>query len=488
MQRHILPVRGYFRPLWWHPVCVVVWESGISVYTLQGNTTSFTTLAPLPLNGSLVLGHEQDHYDGGYVPIQSLMGRLTGFNLWEFEFNEDQIRNWMTCGIIQNPLLSWSDLTWNLHNTTGGLEILPEVMGPCNQEQHSNLLLFTNRMTWPDAYKFLQDRQLNMVVPHNALESSRIADIVKKYGQTCINKHFQRIHVWLGVLHSFDLNNSNYLLDVNTNKTLTYTPWNNVTYMRRKLKREFQCCSTQDMDGQWVISPTNALHCFLGVEEKIAQHYYLAAKCNFKQTFILTGYYQNSLYFYGINNMRIWRTETMAWVLWDAERKDKLAMVKTNKLPLGHWSWTLLSNVCGLLPNTTTIFTLTNCKGFTCHDGQCISWEQRCDQQADCPGGLDEENCHTAEYTGYHSTVTPPPAPFLLGLHIKVNRVTSVDLVRMMFDVDFVLTVKWKDPRLRYQNLHLVTTLVLPKKTEVHHSYQILLFINCTITDKSNLL
>lgn len=447
------------------------------MYTLQGNNTTVTTLSPLPLNGSLVLGHEQDRFDGGYAPIHNLIGRLTEFNLWEFKFNEDQIQNWMTCGIIQDPLLSWSNLPWIIHNTTGKLEILPESMGPCSQEQHSTLLLFTNRMTWSDAYKFLQDRQLNMVIPHNAQESSRITDIVKKYGQSCINKHFRRIYVWLGVLHISDFNHSSNYLDVNTNKTLTYTPWNNVTSMRQKLRREFNCCTTQDLDGQWVISPIKTLHCFLGVEEEVGQHYYLAAECGLKQPFILTGYHQNSLYFYGINNLRIWRTDSMTWVLWDVQRQDKLAMVITDTLPLGHQSWTLLSNLCGLLPNTTTVFTLTNCKGFTCHNGQCITWEQRCDQQADCPGGLDEENCHTAEYTSYHSNVTPPPAPFLLELHIKVNRVTSVDLVKMMFDVDFVLTVKWKDPRLRYHNLHHIARLVLPKKTEVHKSYQILYFL-----------
>lgn len=454
------------------------------MYTLQGSNTTFITLSPLPLNGSLVLGHEQDSYDGGYAPIQNLIGRLTGFNLWEFKFDEEQIQNWMTCGKIENPLLSWSDLPWIIHNTTGELEILPEIMGPCSQERHSTLLLFTHRMTWPDAYKFLQDRQLNMVIPHNPQESSRITDIVKKYGQTCINKHFQKIYVWLGVLHTSDFNHSYHYLDINTNKTLTYTPWSNVTYMRLKIGREFNCCSTQGMNGQWVISPAHSIHCFLGVEEKVAQHYYLAAVCEFKQSFILTGYHQNSLYFYGINNMRIWRTDTMTWVLWDVQRKETLAMVMTNTLPLGHWSWTLLSNLCGLLPNTTTTFTLTNCKGFTCKNGQCITWEQRCDQQADCPDGLDEENCHTAEYTGYHSNITPPPAPFLLQLHIKVNRVTSVDLERMMFGVDFVLTVKWKDPRLHYHNLHLITALILPKKTEVGLQYKILsnvvLFINRT--------
>ncbi|KAK3863709.1 hypothetical protein Pcinc_030547 [Petrolisthes cinctipes] len=423
-------------------------------------------MSPLPMNGSLVMGHEQDSYDGDYSYLQNFMGRLTGFHLWDFKFSEDQIQNWMTCGIIQNALLSWIDLPWILHNTTGELKILPKDMGPCSQEQNSTLLLFINRMSWQAAQTFLQDKQLNMVVPHNAQESTNIANIMQNYGQSCKNDHYQEIYVWLGVMQSSGLNNSDYILDVNTNKTLTYTPWNNVTYMKIKFKTEEKCCSAQGLDGHWTIAPKDSSLCFLGVEEEVALPYYLAGECGFKEIFILTGYHRNSLFFYGVKNMRIWRTTNNAWVLWDVMKKNKLAMVKTKHLPLGHRSWTLLSKFCGLLPNTTTTFTLTNCKGFTCPNGECIKWDQRCDQQADCPGGFDEDNCHTAEYTSYYSPLTPPPAPFLLKLHIKVNRVTSVDLVRMMFDVDFVLTVKWKDPRLQYQNLHLITSLVLPKKNE----------------------
>ena len=99
---------------------------------------------------------------------------------------------------------------------------------------------------------------------------------------------------------------------------------------------------------------------------------------------------------------------------------------------------------------------------FTCNDGQCVSIEKRCDQLSDCRDESDEENCNILVLKeGYHKKI-PPGSP-----EDPLNVTVSVDLLRLVdikeedysIDIQFEISLMWKDERLKFHNLKHRETL-----------------------------
>ena len=105
---------------------------------------------------------------------------------------------------------------------------------------------------------------------------------------------------------------------------------------------------------------------------------------------------------------------------------------------------------------------LTGCaKGnFTCHDGQCVTMEHRCNQLPNCRDRSDETNCKVLVLDKeYNKNV--PPITVDNGIKKMANVFVSIDLSKVV-DIDeedysvemqFSITLKWIENRATYQNL-----------------------------------
>ena len=157
-----------------------------------------------------------------------------------------------------------------------------------------------------------------------------------------------------------------------------------------------------------------------------------------------------------------------AWVMTDAESNvTGISRAPKESFTLGRFNWTIIGdtgcNEDGV--EYTTELKMSGCQegNFTCNDGQCVSMAQRCDQLPDCRDETDENNCKVLVLKNNYNKNVPPIIP-----HIKkVNVSLSLDILKLVdikeedysIEIQFSITLKWKENRAIYQNLKFEKTL-----------------------------
>ena len=132
---------------------------------------------------------------------------------------------------------------------------------------------------------------------------------------------------------------------------------------------------------------------------------------------------------------------------------------------LGKHNWTVLDPGCS--GDQITLETkLTGCqqKGeFTCNDGQCIRMEERCNQLPNCRDKSDEQECRILLLEdGFNQRIPPISSENITGNEITKAKVeVSINLLKVVsvkeehhsIELQFEITLKWKESRVTNQNL-----------------------------------
>ena len=87
--------------------------------------------------------------------------------------------------------------------------------------------------------------------------------------------------------------------------------------------------------------------------------------------------------------------------------------------------------------------------------------EDRCDQWADCEDGSDEEGCKLFSLAKGYNKVVPPCMksknrtidPLPIDVSIMLLKIMSIDEKENTIDLQFEITLEWKDHRMTYNNL-----------------------------------
>ena len=147
------------------------------------------------------------------------------------------------------------------------------------------------------------------------------------------------------------------------------------------------------------------------------------------------------------------------------ERKNVTGITKASRVSfaLGKNNWTIQGDMaCNEGESYTLPLKLTGCQegNFTCDDGQCVAMEERCDQLPQCRDESDEIGCKILVLKrGYNMNV--PPISSEGGKKSPVDVLTSIDFLKLVtideedysIEIQFEISLQWRDNRATYHNL-----------------------------------
>ena len=127
---------------------------------------------------------------------------------------------------------------------------------------------------------------------------------------------------------------------------------------------------------------------------------------------------------------------------------------------LGKHNWTINGDKgCnGGEPSYVTELKMSGCENgkFTCNDGQCVSMDLRCNQLPDCRDKSDERNCVILVLEdGYNKKVPPVNSfdPVDVSVSIDILRLVDINEEDYSIEIQFEITLRWKENRATYNNL-----------------------------------
>ena len=139
---------------------------------------------------------------------------------------------------------------------------------------------------------------------------------------------------------------------------------------------------------------------------------------------------------------------------------------------LGKHEWTVTNDVfeCNKGQPYTTVLKLTGCNPdgeFTCDDGQCVNMIQRCNQIPNCRDESDEVNCKLVIVKNTYNMKVPPIIPTegdnfdatKVAISIRLLKIVSMEEVLHKIELQFEVSLEWKENRANYQNLKKKTSL-----------------------------
>lgn len=476
-QKHSLALR----PLWWYATCVAVGPEAVTTWVSgQEDVLTHATHPLLPLNGSLLLGQKHDVQNGEYNSEIGFKGHVTDLNLWPLIMSVEEVLAWSRCQVVEaTPLLAWHDLTSAFHNDTGDVSAHSE--GPCGPEgpTGSEMLLFTNHMTWTEARAFMETNGMRMVAPGSPAELQEMTDLLARYKCDC---HYRFMSsVWLGLTYNTTTGALESPYGVSVNISPTWHPrFMDLSKIEQCGSQCFVCLSTE---GLWYIEGPTHRSCSVGVYTQPPPIFNLRVKSTDQKGEKSYTYYDfimastaskesdnGSVYFQGFEEYHI--ENDLASKTWFLRRRSPtgtttVARVRHPGLPMGPLQWQVM-DLWGLEneeeitqshweegPMNLTLSTCTPSQ-YTCPDVSCIPVSKVCDLEVDCEDGADEHGCfNTVLADGYNRDI-PPQIPLPLLVEVGVRRIANIDLMNSAIQLDLEVNAWWRERRAEYRHLPFV--------------------------------
>ncbi|KAF2356256.1 Low-density lipoprotein (LDL) receptor class A repeat [Trinorchestia longiramus] len=146
------------------------------------------------------------------------------------------------------------------------------------------------------------------------------------------------------------------------------------------------------------------------------------------------------------------------WILSSREHTVKL-YAPDMAVPIGRAVWTWSDKLPGQSDDITLTFTVCRTSEFSCEDGQCIPFQQRCDDVLNCRDSSDEKSCSVIKAPKNYDPVYIPPLragevlPAPIGYHVDVYNLGRITTDEGRAKIDLGLTMTWFDPRIDFSNL-----------------------------------
>lgn len=268
--------------------------------------------------------------------------------------------------------------------------------------------------------------------------------------------NFPQFMLWLGIVRD---NGSDQWLNMYTKTPITYSNF----HSRFPKGGSAYFCGYMTNDGRWAdayCQYSRCGACLLRRTDFITMRG-LCFKNRLETRFYPKGYKGGKPVFHSFHGYVIfWDEGGYQWHLYSSATKQEMAsLINSETLaPFGVRQWTVHSKMCDITDPKVNI-SLSSCGDdmFTCTSGRCTEFQKRCNYMFDCEDGSDEEDCGLVNipkgYIQYLAPRGPRNSPLPLIPIVTLVRVAHVDNINMAIDVEFVVSITWRDDRLSFQHL-----------------------------------
>ncbi|ROT71673.1 hypothetical protein C7M84_009993 [Penaeus vannamei] len=409
----------------------------------------------LPLNGSFIVGQEQDGFSRGMDEQQILKGYVTQVNLWDRGVSGAEVGDMASCRTnTKGNIFSTDRDDVELVNVQERNASLGDL---CLRE--ADFVIFPERYTYLEAEEFCRFVGSRMYAPRDARK-------MQMFNETKWKERL-RFRTWLAITDEEEEGVWRRAEDGQALRDVAFAPGqpdngkNENCIMSGgtdSLLNDFKCNGT--IKGSVVCEDQTDVPLFLRGGCKVARTMTM---------FEIRGYVLQKPYFHGFHGEMILlaeeeEDERRKWLWLDAARNVTLASLEVaseNVYPFGRRAWTLEAPVCDRKVGTTRVLSLSRCTDseYMCADGNCIDIAARCDAKDDCADQTDEDDCDIVTTPPDYRKFKPPKNDLdpNLPLHpeaeVKFLRFHKIDDVQQVNYLEFILTLRWVDSRVTFFNL-----------------------------------
>ena len=426
---------------------------------------------PTDLSGKIALGTWLNFQ--GWVPVSH---KLTNLNIFSNAHSVEVMRQNTKGGkcIEDGDYLAWKDMEWTL---VSGAEIETiDVEEPC---QDIPLVDVYDTQSGPE-------RNLNMesCMQHCEKLRSRAPSVTTIEEWNTLKKFFLSyrhrftFELWVAIN---DNNVEGEWRDYYTDEVMNHTEaWGKPNAAPNGQTRENCASLVKGIDRNPVLddTPCDTKH-FCMCMRKPQSYLKLRGLCN--NSAIETFYWPRNdpteikkLKLSGFQSDIDYNALFGMWSLsYMAQNITGMSKASLSSFTLGKHNWTIKGDTgCNKdinIDSYTTELKMSGCVDgqFTCFDGQCVSMDKRCDQLPNCRDDSDEKGCDILVLKGGYNRNIPPITSDKKGQKIAVNVNTSIDIFKLVdineedysIEIQFQITLVWKENRATYQNLKVNDSL-----------------------------
>ncbi|XP_045122759.1 uncharacterized protein LOC123511169 [Portunus trituberculatus] len=404
----------------------------------------------LPLNGTFIVGQEQDSLSGRFNRFQIQKGYVTQVNLWSRGLIQAEIAAMANCSVnLMGDVLSTDTDDFELINVDEEVISLKEI---CLKKEHFNI--------FPEARTFDESRRMCHLVGSEMYGPMTQKKNLEVNNTLWDEEMCEKELLWIGVT---DLQEEGVWRRLRDNKVVTDIFWGPGQPDETRIEN----CLIMGWTSSWNDYPCKKQVACVVCEEVIDVPLYLRGACRelFTETmFEVLGYFSRKPFFHGFYGYMILKSEEKQWSLIDTVFNitiATLALASDAHYPLGRHFWLLLTPVCDKGKGSKLELSLSTCTSeqYMCNDGQCIDIVDRCDAKDDCKDGTDEDNCSVLQLPhGYRKFKPPknvddPNEPLQPFLSFVFLRFLKIEDVQQTITLEFIISLEWIDTRLKFLNL-----------------------------------
>nr|XP_053643897.1 uncharacterized protein LOC128696599 [Cherax quadricarinatus] len=405
----------------------------------------------IPLNGTFVIGQEQDGISRRFQHEQIFKGYATQINFWSYGLSKTDIEIAASCKEnIKGNIFSSDRDNFDLINVNFTLWPLQNV---CLQNE--DFLVIPEGRTFAESMIMCNLIGSVLYAPPNKHISERVNKTLWEEN-ICAT-----VHLWVGIT---DEEEEGVWRRLSDKKIVTDVFWalgqpDNTTFEN--------CVLVDGKDSLWNDYSCKTYKACALCQDQATSPLFLRGICKERLTeimFEVLGYYLSKPFFHGFYGLMIIQPKDKRWLLINTVENESLAYLNVASdtvYPLGRHKWTLLYPICEQEVGNIIELSLSICQShqYMCDNGECIDLAARCDAKSDCNDETDEDNCSLLQVpAGYRSfkppkNVVDPSKPLQPNLIFNFLRFLKIEDVEETINLEFIVNIEWRDSRLTYTNL-----------------------------------